>query len=80
MAAATAVAKLSKKQADDQEGVEGMLMQAAMNTAKFQKAVDDKTQGIESMLLSQAHTVAKLPALTKQGQVFKGAPPCQMIV
>eukprot|EP01051_Picozoa_sp_SAG22_P008368 SAG22_NODE_634_length_8373_cov_4.731085_7_plen_673_part_00 len=70
MAAATAVAKLGKKQATDQEGVEGMLMQASMGTAKFQKAVSDKTEGIESMLLSQAHKVAKL-AVSARANVEK---------
>ena len=73
MGRATSVAKLARKQSNDRQSKEAMLMQAAMNGSRFEKAVGDRTVHIESLLVSQAHSVSKLTADSKKSAAAAAA-------
>ena len=45
MSGATNFAKFEKKLTDRTEGLEAMLMQAAMTSSKFEKKLDGRTEG-----------------------------------
>ena len=53
------MAKFEQKIGSRTEGLEGMMMAAAMTGSRMQKMLDDRTQSMESMLLASAHATSK---------------------